>query len=301
MLHQVAARHRRTTLLSRVISGLLSAVLVGGLVTFLGLAVGPRVFGYRTATMLTGSMTGTIDPGDVIVSVPMPTDRLKVGDVITFHAPVPDQHVETHRVIGVRHTADGRTIMRTKGDANTTPDPWRATVRDDTVWRTVHVVPMVGNVVRALRTPLIGHGLWWGALVGLVLLGTSIIWTGSSEENDMTGALALDEGALRKLADDIEDDAFAVSFALRYQQLLPQRMGRISTALAAADLGSALEATLSLKVSSGTVGARELVELASVIEQDVRRSDVSAAMSHDLDAAVRRADEALTSYLALAA
>ncbi|MEP9363446.1 signal peptidase I [Nocardioides sp. CN2-186] len=301
MPNHLAARHRRTTLLSRVISGLLSAALVGGLVAFLGLAVGPRVFGYRTATMLTGSMTGTIDPGDVIVSVPIPTAQLAVGDVITFHAPVPDQHVETHRVVAVRHTADGRTIMRTQGDANPAPDPWRATVRDDTVWRTVHVVPMVGNVVRALRTPVVGHGLWWGALGALVLLGTSIIWTAPDEENDMTGALPLDEGALRKLAEDIEDEAFAASFAWRYQQLLPQRMDRISDALAAADLGSALEATLSLKVSSGTVGARELVELASEIESDVRRADVSAALSHDLGSAVRRADEALTSYLALAA
>ncbi len=37
---------------------------------FLLLAIGPHVFGYRTATMLTVSMSPGINPGDVVVTVP---------------------------------------------------------------------------------------------------------------------------------------------------------------------------------------------------------------------------------------
>jgi signal peptidase I len=290
------------------VSGLLTVLLVGGLVAFAGLALGPRVFGYRTATMLTGSMTGTIDPGDVVVSVPKPTADIAVGDILTFHAPVADQHLETHRVIGVRHTADGRTIIRTQGDANAEPDPWRATVRGDTVWQTVHVVPKVGNVVRALRTPVVRHGLFWLALGALVVLGSSLIWTRGTAESDGDPAPgALDDAALGRLADDLDDPAYPVTFAARYQQLLPQRLDRISTALGsdggpedAADLDAALDASLSLKVSSTTVGALELEQLASVIELSVRRRDVAAARSlaDGLTHAGRRADRALATYLA---
>ncbi len=297
----------RRSRLDRTVSMLLSVLLVGGVVAFAGLALGPRIFGYHTATMLTGSMAGTIDPGDVIVSVPKPADEVAVGDILTFHAPVPDQHVETHRVIGVRHTADGRTIVRTQGDANVAPDPWRATIQGDTVWETVRVIPEVGNVVRALRAPIVRHGLFWLALGALVVLGASLIWGRDQDEAGGDPAPdALDDAALGRLADDLEDPAYPATFAARYQQLLPQRLDRISTALGSADahvdadLDAALDASLSLKVSSTTVGARELERLATVIELSVRRHDVAAARSlaDGLPYAGRRADRALATYLA---
>ena len=70
-------------------------------IAFLLLAIGPHVFGYRTATMLTGSMSPGINPGDVVVSVPKPADQVAVGDIISYHIPVQDHRVETHRVIKV--------------------------------------------------------------------------------------------------------------------------------------------------------------------------------------------------------
>ena len=45
------------------------------LAVFLLVAVGPHVFGYRTATMLTGSMEPGIMPGDVVVTTPSPPRR----------------------------------------------------------------------------------------------------------------------------------------------------------------------------------------------------------------------------------
>ncbi|WP_296606481.1 signal peptidase I [Nocardioides sp.] len=302
--HRAAWGTARRSRLDRVVSALLTVILVGGLVAFAGLALGPRILGYRTATMLTGSMAGTIDPGDVIVSVPKPAAEVEVGDILTFHAPVPDQHVETHRVITVKHTADGRTIIRTQGDANAEPDPWKATITGDTVWETVHVIPNIGNAVRVLRTPVVRHGLFWLALGGLVVLGSSLIW--ARDENgtsDDPRPEALDGAALEQLAEDVEDAAYPATFAARYQELLPRRLDRISTALGSsehADLDAALEASLSLKVASTTVGARELEELAGVIELSVRRHDVAAARSlaDGLPYAGRRADRALATYLA---
>lgn len=159
----------------RLVGGLLSLALTVGVLGFLGLAVGPHVFGYRTAVMLTGSMTGTIDRGDIVVSVPRPANDVKVGDILTFQAPVADRHLETHRVIDVRHTG-GEVVVQTQGDANDGADPWSATISDDTVWETAYVVPEVGHVVQAVRATAVRYGAVWVALGGVVLLGLSLIW-----------------------------------------------------------------------------------------------------------------------------
>jgi signal peptidase len=166
---------RRTTG-RRIVSAILSLAVTIGALGFLALAVGPHVLGYRTAVMLTGSMTGTIDRGDIVVSVPRPTEEVEVGDILTFQAPVADRHVETHRVIAVRHPDDGRVEVRTQGDANAAPDPWRAAISDDTVWETAYVVPEAGHVVQAVRSTVVRYGAVWVALVGVVLLGLSLIW-----------------------------------------------------------------------------------------------------------------------------
>ncbi|MDF1605016.1 signal peptidase I [Nocardioides sp. YIM 152315] len=183
------ARHRsRTPIARRLANLLLSLVLAVGAVTFLGLAIGPHVLGYRTAVMLTGSMTGTIDPGDLVVSVPRPADQVEVGDILTFHAPTAEHQLETHRVIGVRHTAEGGVVVRTQGDANAAPDPWRATIEGDTVWETRHVVPHLGSVVRVVRATVVRYGAMWVALAGVVLLGLTLVWRQPAPRRAATGS-----------------------------------------------------------------------------------------------------------------
>lgn len=308
--HRDARRGRAGTVVRRLVGGLLTAMLFAGFATFLVLAIGPHVFGYRTATMLTGSMAGTIDPGDIVVSVPKPASEVEVGDVLTFQAPVADKHVETHRVIAVRHTHDGKTVVRTQGDANEAPDPWRATIEGDTVWETAQVVPALGKVVRALRTPPLKDAILWTALGASLLLGLSLIWRRSPEpvrtpapEPDTATSpneVALDETALVRLGDDIGEPSFVTTFVGLFRDLLDPRLRRLCTALDDDDLDSALDASLSLKASSSTVGAQELAELACTIERDVRRRDVISARrdAGDLVAVAVRADAALASYLA---
>lgn len=317
---QAAPSHRATSarsprsprsmvgsLLRRLGNLALNLLLVVCLVTFLGLAVGPHLFGYRTITMLTGSMAPMINPGDVVVSVPHPAESVEVGDVITYHIPVEDNRIETHRVTKVIEKKDGTIAIKTKGDANDGVDPWTAILQDDVVWKTEYVVPGLGKVIRAMRTPIVQDVVLWGALGALILLGLILIWQpakADGEEDDMSGAdhpllNALDEAALARLAIDVDDEAFVSVFAHRYQEMLPQRLDRITAALAVADLDGALEASLSLKVSSSTVGTRELQGLAEVIELSVRRQDMAAAraVAEELPQAVARADEALATYI----
>ncbi|WP_206422554.1 signal peptidase I [Nocardioides pantholopis] len=175
---------------ARRIARVATNVAVGlALLAFLGLALGPHVFGYRTATMLTGSMEPMISPGDVVVTAPKPAADLAVGDVVTYQIPIEDRRVETHRVTEVARDAAGVVSFRTQGDANANVDPWTAVVDGDTVWEVQAVVPRVGLVIQAMRAPVVQHGVLWIALVACLLLGLQRIWgisPGSEEQDDET-------------------------------------------------------------------------------------------------------------------
>ena len=118
-----------------------------------GLAVGPHVLDYRTMTMLTGSMAPSIEPGDVVVSTPLDVQTSPRGMVITYHIPIDDHRVVTHRVIEVEHTADGTVSVRTQGDANDAPDPWTAVLTGDTAYQVQAVVPEIGTCSPRCATP----------------------------------------------------------------------------------------------------------------------------------------------------
>jgi signal peptidase len=174
---------------ARRIGSLLAPWLVRGIVglavlVFALLAVGPHVLGYRTMTMLTGSMSPEIDPGDVTIATPIAVDEVTEGMVITYHQPIGDHSLVTHRVIAVDHAPDGTVSVQTKGDANDAIDPWTATLEGDTAYQVRAVVPELGHLVQALRTPVLTQVLVYGApvlLAGWLLL---TIWRPARDEED---------------------------------------------------------------------------------------------------------------------
>lgn len=93
----------------------------------------PSLFGYKSMVVLTDSMTGTYDKGDVIIAkefaegeLEKDPHKIKVGDVITFVAPegfgVVDGYKVTHRVVEGPFEKDGKWYVFTKGDANPVSD-----------------------------------------------------------------------------------------------------------------------------------------------------------------------------------
>ncbi|MGY1641384.1 signal peptidase I [Geodermatophilus sp. SYSU D00703] len=172
---------RSLGLLTRWLTRLLVLVAV---LAFAGLAIGPHVLGYRTMTMLTGSMAPAIDPGDVVVTTPLDVADVREGMVITYHIPIDDHRVVTHRVTDVTHAPDGTVTVHTQGDANDSPDPWTAVLLGDTAYQVQAVIPELGHLLTALRTPWIGHALVYGAptlLAGWLLLS---IWRPTRDEDD---------------------------------------------------------------------------------------------------------------------
>ena len=173
--------------------GLVAPWLVRGLIgiavlTFAFLAVGPHVLGYRTMTMLTGSMAPKINPGDVTIVTPIKVSDVTDGMVITYHRPIEDHSLVTHRVISVQKAADGTVTVQTKGDANSAPDPWTARLHGDTAYQVRGVVPVLGHVIEALRAPIVAQVLLYGAptlLVGWLLLS---IWRPARDDENEGGA-----------------------------------------------------------------------------------------------------------------
>ncbi|WP_258062547.1 signal peptidase I [Arthrobacter sp. B0490] len=279
---------QRRSFVQRLASLLGTLLMVLAIVAVLFFAVGPRFFGYQTATMLTGSMAPEIVPGDVVVTTLQPVSGIAVGDVISYHIPVEDHRVETHRVVEVIRGADGTTAVRTKGDANGSVDPWIATLEGDSVYEAAAVIPQVGNAIRALRTPVVSHVLVYGipaVLVGALLL---MIWSrpdqdeaGDDTEDDTDRAMmtgdpegrghrgpsperiegpALDRAVLEGLGEELASRAGALQFAEAFVDLLPQRVRAVEDAFASRDADAAVVALLSLNVSASMVGARRLEE-----------------------------------------
>ena len=174
-----AARNRVDQLrpmASRVLPWLVRGLVATAVVAFGFLAIGPHVFGYRTMTMLTGSMAPQIEPGDITVVTPLAVEDVTAGMVIAYHIPIDDHRVVTHRVVSVERGTDGSVTVQTKGDANEAVDPWKATLQGDTAWQVEAVIPKVGSVIQALRAPVVSLVLRYGAvalLTGWVLLS---IW-----------------------------------------------------------------------------------------------------------------------------
>ena len=113
---------------------------------------------------------------------------------------------------------------------------------------------------------------------------------------------AFDATALDRLAREVEDTTYPPVFAARYQQMLASRVGRIAEALGEGDLDTALDAVLSLRVSSATVGTCELAQIARDIELNLRGQDLASARmsSRRLAVVASRAHLALGGYLATA-
>src|SRR5215217_180606 len=175
---------RAAQIMGRTAPWLVRGVMGLAVLVFAVLAVGPHLLGYRTMTMLTASMAPEIDPGDITIVTPIAVSEVTEGMVITYHRPIEDHSLVTHRVISVETAPDGTVSVQTKGDANAAADPWTATLKGDTAYQVRAVVPVLGHVIQALRAPIVTQALLYGApalLVGWLLL---TIWRPTRVEED---------------------------------------------------------------------------------------------------------------------
>ncbi len=94
------------------------------------------VSGVRLFVVSSGSMTPTLNIGDLVISS---KGDVGVGDIIVFIA---HKQVIVHRVIEFEYR-DGKTLYVTKGDALEHRDPWLVS-RSNVIGKVVYIIPMIG-------------------------------------------------------------------------------------------------------------------------------------------------------------
>ena len=120
-------------------------VIAGVLVLIIaGLAYIHLVPGYTFSVVKSGSMTGTFNVGDVIVTGPSPK-TLEPGMIVMYQH---GQETITHRLLSV----NGNTVT-TKGDALQHEDPWQTPISDV---KGIYLfrIPLIGYLLTFVKTKL---------------------------------------------------------------------------------------------------------------------------------------------------
>ena len=145
---------------SGIITLFLAVIVISNLYIFIARTIGgiesPAFFGWSSAVVVSGSMTGSIEVNDLIII--KRCENYKTGDIVTFKN---GGNIVTHRIIG--QTGKG---FITKGDANNAPD--EETVSPDLIiGRVVLRIAGVGAVITFFKTPF--------GMLCLLILGILII------------------------------------------------------------------------------------------------------------------------------
>jgi signal peptidase I len=151
------------------------AATIYAVLLLLAVGIGPRTGMYRALTVLTGSMSPSIPAGSVVFVTPTTPDTLRVGDVITYQAPIADARVVTHRIVEIREPG-AHPIVITKGDANDEIDPWVARITDAQVWRVRTALPLAGHAISMGRAPAVRVTTVWLLPFAVALLWIRDIW-----------------------------------------------------------------------------------------------------------------------------
>jgi signal peptidase len=138
------------------------------------ISIGPKFLPYQTFFVRSGSMHPTFDTGDVIMLAKTDASDLKVGDIITFDRPDKPGTLVTHRIVSIETTADGKQFS-TKGDANSSADPWKVPAFG-TGWKYQVRIPKLGFFFGSLGTKQARFALLAIPALLLGLLSIIDIW-----------------------------------------------------------------------------------------------------------------------------
>ena len=172
-------RSRWKILRSRVATGVVAVIAI----VAIGL-VGLRLAGFRTFTVLSGSMEPKYPVGSLLYVQPVDYRNLKVGDVISFVAN-DDKVVVTHRITEIVPDENDVSVLRfrTKGDANESPDANLVHYKN-VIGTPMIVLPYIGYVAHNIQQP---PGIYITLVVGTLLLAWTFL-PGTLEERRKTAS-----------------------------------------------------------------------------------------------------------------
>ena len=135
-------------------------------------------FGWRVDVVFSGSMEPELKVGGVVITRPVETEDIKVGDIITFYSPLSEK-LTSHRVIAVEEGSSF--YFQTSGDANEDGDSFIVPAQN-VVGKVCFHLPYFGYATQFIKTPL---GLLLTlCLPGIIIIGMEIrnIWQVLSEQ-----------------------------------------------------------------------------------------------------------------------
>jgi signal peptidase len=138
--------------------------IIALILSVLSVYIGLRFF-LATDTPLialsTGSMSPTVEAGDLLIVKGVQPEKIKVGDIIVFDPPEEGVGRTIHRVNGTQSLANGTLTFKTKGDANSDVDPY-----------TVYPENIHGQVI--YRMPYIGY-IFLDPLILIIIITIIVI------------------------------------------------------------------------------------------------------------------------------
>lgn len=164
----------------KLVLKLITSILVCVVVFFALSISATRLFGLQVYGVLTGSMEPVYPTGSLIYVRQINTDKLEVGDVISFR--ISSNVIATHRIVEVvpDETTPGLVRYRTKGDANDAVDASLVN-KYDIIGKVVFCIPKMGYFMDSIQSPA-GIATTVGVSIALVLLVfISEVYTASSK------------------------------------------------------------------------------------------------------------------------
>lgn len=122
--------------------------------------VTPDFFGFRTFSIITGSMEPEINVDDIVIVKKVDKIDIRKGDIITFTI---ENETITHRVINIS-SVDGELIYTTKGDKNDVSDIEKIEYRQ-IEGKYVTKIPKAGKVLTFLKNKYV-----FGAVLFILIL-----------------------------------------------------------------------------------------------------------------------------------
>lgn len=112
--------------------------------------VTPDFFGYKTFSIISGSMEPKIVVDDIVIVKNVDKNQIKVNDIITFET---ENEIITHRVIKIE-LIDNKLIYTTKGDSNEVTDIEKIEF-NQIEGKYVGKIPKIGKILTLLKNKLI--------------------------------------------------------------------------------------------------------------------------------------------------
>jgi len=125
------------------------SVIVSGAILFY---INNQTKEWNTYSVMSSSMEPAIKTGSLIITEKTRSKNLKIGDIITFIAPIKEKTSVTHRIINIKNNKNAVTIS-TKGDNNNSPDPWQ--ISPSNIMGKVKIaIPHIGYIFSILKSKI---------------------------------------------------------------------------------------------------------------------------------------------------